>query len=101
MGYGYSGFWQPWQGSDNPAASVTRLIGDWASHSHNGILELILNVGLIGFIVFAVLFLVNINRAIKLNASDRSYASILPLLILMHVFVTNLSNPTIVMPDYR
>lgn len=100
LGYGYSGFWQPWQGSDNPAASVSRLIGDWASHAHNGILELILNVGLIGFIIFAVSFLVNINRAIKLILIDRNFVSIVPLMILMHVFVINLSNEPIIKPSY-
>ena len=100
FGYGYSGFWQPWQGSDNPAASVYRLIGDWAVHAHNGALDIFLNVGLIGFMVFALSFLVNIGRAIKFIFSDQSPESILPLIILTFVFMSNLSQTSIVLPGY-
>lgn len=100
FGYGYSGFWQPWQGSDNPAASILRLIGDWAVHAHNGVLDIILSVGLIGFILFALSFLVNVGRAIKLIFSNRNPESILPLIILTYVFMSNLSHSPIIMPGY-
>ena len=100
FGYGYSGFWQPWQGSDNPAAAIFRLIGDWAVHAHNGFLDIILSVGLIGFVVFALSFLSNVSRAIKLIFSNRSPESVLPLILLTYVFMTNLSHSPIVMPNY-
>lgn len=100
LGYGYSGFWQPWRGSNNPADFIFRLIGDWAVHAHNGFLDIILNVGLIGFTVFALSFLVNVGRAIKLILTKRSPESILPLVILTYVFISNLSHSPIIMPGY-
>ncbi len=100
FGYGYSGFWQPWRGSDSPAASIARVVGDWAVHAHNGILDIILSVGLIGFTLFALSFLVNVSRAIKLVISDRQPESILPLIILTYVFISNLSHSPIMIPGY-
>ena len=100
LGYGYAGFWQPWQGTDNPAAIIIRLIGDWAVHAHNGFLDIILNVGLIGFAIFALSFLVNVGRAIKLIFKNRSPEAILPLIILAYVFIGNLSHSPIVIPGY-
>ena len=100
FGYGYSGFWQPWQGSDNPADSIFRLVGDWAVHAHNGFLDIILSVGLIGFMVFALSFIFNISRTIKLIISPRSPESILPLIILTYVFMSNLSHSPIIIPGY-
>ncbi|HEY9770738.1 MAG TPA: O-antigen ligase family protein [Coleofasciculaceae cyanobacterium] len=100
LGYGYSGFWQPWQGSDNPAAQVFRLIGDWAVHAHNGFLDIFLSVGLIGLTLFTLSFLGNINRAMRLIFSNRSPESALPLIILTFVFVSNLSQTSIISPGY-
>ncbi len=100
LGYGYSGFWQPWQGSDNPAALVFRLIGDWAVHAHNGFLDIFLSVGLIGFTLFTLSFLSNINMAMRLIFSNRSPESALPLVILTFVFVSNLSQTSIISPGY-
>ena len=100
LGYGYAGFWQPWQGTDNPAAIIIRLIGDWAVHAHNGFIDIILNVGLIGFAFFALSFLVNVGRAIKLIFKNRSPEAILPLIILAYVFIGNLSHSPIVIPGY-
>lgn len=100
FGHGYSGFWQSWQGSEDPAASVSRLVGDWAVHAHNGFLDIILNLGLIGLILFILSFLVNISRAIKLMFISRNYESIVPLMILTFVFMSNLSQTSIIFPGY-
>lgn len=100
FGHGYSGFWQSWQGSENPAVSVSRLVGDWAVHAHNGFIDIILNLGLVGFVLFILSFLVNIGRAIKLLFNSRSYESIIPLMILTFVFISNLSQTSIVFPGY-
>ena len=100
LGYGYSGFWQPWQGTDNPAATILRLIGDWAVHAHNGFLDIILNVGLVGFLLFALCFIKNIGQAIKLILSSRSPEAVLPLVTLTYILVSNLSQTSIIAPSY-
>jgi O-antigen ligase len=100
FGYGYSGFWQSWQVSDSPAAPIVRTVGDWAVHAHNGFLDIILSVGLIGFIIFILSFLTNLSRAIKLILCDRDSELILPLVILTFIFMTNLSHSPIMIPSY-
>ncbi|MEM7591609.1 MAG: O-antigen ligase family protein [Cyanobacteria bacterium P01_A01_bin.83] len=100
FGYGYSGFWQPWKRLDNPAALIPRAVGDWAVHAHNGVIDIILSVGLVGFILFALSFLINIERAIKLIISDRQSASFLPLIVLSYVFISNLFHSPIMNPGY-
>jgi O-antigen ligase len=100
LGYGYSGFWQPWQGTDNPAAIIIRLIGDWAVHAHNGFLDIILNVGLVGFLLFILCLFSNIGQAIKLLLSNRSSEAVLPLIVLTFILVSNLSQTSIIFPGY-
>ncbi|MGL6339714.1 MAG: O-antigen ligase family protein [Waterburya sp.] len=100
LGYGYSGFWQPWEGVDNPAAIVIRLIGDWAVHAHNGFLDIILNVGLVGFLLFIFSLFYNIRQAMKLIFSNRSPQAVLPLMILTFILVSNLSQTSIIFPSY-
>ena len=60
LGYGYKGFWQPWQGASNPAAWITTRAGWVAPHSHNGFLDLTIDLGLIGLLLFISSFLQNI-----------------------------------------
>ena len=100
FGYGYFGFWQSWRGSDDPAAIIFRLIGDWAVHAHNGFLDIIISVGLIGFIIFALSFLGNVKRAMRLIFSNRSPEAFVPLMILTFIFVSNLSQTSIIFPSY-
>ncbi|MGL5943336.1 MAG: O-antigen ligase family protein [Waterburya sp.] len=100
LGYGYSGFWQPWQGTDNPAAIIIRLIGDWAVHAHNGFLDIILSVGLVGFLLFLFCLFYNIGQAIKLVFSNRTPEAVLPLIIFTFILVGNLSHSTIISPSY-
>ncbi len=103
LGYGYNAFWQRWRGNDSPAANVVNVImgngRDWVVHAHNGYLEIILNIGLIGLLVFVCLFLINVVRTIRLIISNKRPESFLPLIILTFVFITNLYNPPIIIPS--
>ena len=64
LGYGFHGFWQPWRGADNPAANhisgelrMPSGSGYWTPpHSHNGFVEIIIDLGLIGFTAFSLSF---------------------------------------------
>ncbi len=104
FGYGYQGFWQRWRGDKSPAIDVVNYImgsgRDWVAHSHNGFLEIILNIGLIGLLIFIVLFLINTIKTIKLIITNKHPESFLPLIILMYVFITNIYNPPIIGPSY-
>lgn len=104
FGYGYNAFWQRWRGNDSPAADVVNVIigdgRDWVSHAHNGYLDIILNIGLIGLLIFVILFLINLIQTIRLIINNKRPESFLPLLVLTFVFMTNLSNSPIIIPSY-
>ncbi|MGB5632555.1 MAG: O-antigen ligase family protein, partial [Waterburya sp.] len=104
LGYGYNAFWQRWRGNDSPAADVVNVIigdgRDWVAHAHNGYLDIILNIGLIGLVIFVILFFINVIQTIRLIMSNKSPETFLPLIILTFVFMTNLSNSPIIIPSF-
>jgi exopolysaccharide production protein ExoQ len=64
VGYGYGGVWV----SENvePTFSMMRRIGFRAFHAHNGVLDVILQVGVIGVILFFCLFVPTLLSAMRL-----------------------------------
>jgi exopolysaccharide production protein ExoQ len=93
LGYGYDGFWQVWRGVDNPGANIKPSpLGDYiAPHSHNGFIEIILQVGYLGFAVFLALFFRVIWTAIgkvyrARNRKEKSF----PLIVVMFVIFSNI-----------
>ena len=105
FGYGYNAFWQRWLGNYSPASDVVNaIIGngrDWVAHAHNGFLDIALNIGLIGLLIFTGLFLSNVVRTIRLIISNKRSDSFLPLLILTFTFITNLFNSPIIIPSFN
>ncbi|MDJ0553669.1 MAG: O-antigen ligase family protein [Microcoleaceae cyanobacterium MO_207.B10] len=103
LGYGFHGFWQPWRGADNPAANHIsgglRLPsggGYWtAPHSHNGFIEIIIDLGLIGFSAFAWSICTALVQAIQSLTSSKKGESILelilPILLLIFIVFPNLT----------
>jgi exopolysaccharide production protein ExoQ len=53
MGYGFSAFWL---GDEGPSTYVWRSLNYPAAHSHNGFLDLWLNIGVIGVVLFFLVF---------------------------------------------
>jgi exopolysaccharide production protein ExoQ len=92
LGYGYSAFWQAWSG---PSAVVLSAVGWETPHSHNGLLDLWLDLGLAGLITF-MLGLGLAARAGVLRAShtDRA-ADLWPLVFLTFLALINLSEAAI------
>ena len=64
LGYGFDAFWQGMQGE---SASVVQAVG-WVTlgGAHNGFLELLLDVGILGLAVFAVGYFLLWHRALQL-----------------------------------
>ncbi len=91
FGYGYKGFWQPWQGTSNPAIWITTKAGWVAPHSHNGFLDLTIDLGLIGLLSFILSFLQNVVRGLLYMSRNRLSESTLPLIILIFLVIKNIS----------
>jgi O-antigen ligase len=62
LGYGYSAFWG---GADSAAAPVFRVIGWVTPHAHNGYLDILLQLGVLGLLVFLAGLAVASYHAVK------------------------------------
>jgi exopolysaccharide production protein ExoQ len=105
LGYGFHGFWQLWRGADNPAANhisgELRMPvegGDYWSppHAHNGFIEIILDLGYVGFGCFAFSFFTTLAYAVEYLTRRQPpgtpmIESVLPLLLLFFVLIPNLT----------
>jgi exopolysaccharide production protein ExoQ len=87
LGYGYNGFWSDW---DSPGAYVWRAAKWEPPTSHNGFMDLWVEVGLIGVVVFAIGFVTAFIRGLAWLRVDRSWASFWTLLYLIYLVICNL-----------
>ncbi len=94
LGYGYGGFWTT--NSNSPAAYVWNVIIWKPIHSHNGLLNLGLDVGLLGVSVFVLGFVLNTMRAISWVRLTKTAEGFWPLIYMTFMFVYNLSESSLV-----
>jgi exopolysaccharide production protein ExoQ len=92
LGYGYNGFWNDW---DSPGAYVWYAAQWTPPTSHNGFLDLWLELGLLGILVFAIGFGINLLRGLKLFRIDRSWQSFWTLLYLTFIILANLGESSL------
>jgi len=96
LGYGYSGFWN---GASSESIGVDRAMGTMIMYSHNGYLEILLNLGAIGF-VFTLIFLgAGIKRAYYCSERSRSRLDLWPLAFLFFFLLHNVGECTILFQD--
>jgi O-antigen ligase len=95
LGYGYNAFWQEWNG---PSAAVLTEIGWEAPNSHNGLLDLWLELGFAG--VGALLIgLISAARAGLLSARRApTIAGLWPLVFLSYLVLINVSMSVLLRP---
>lgn len=93
VGYGYQGFWQPWRGLENPANIIRHpKFGDFIPmHSQNGFLDIALNVGWVGLTLFILSLLTNIYYGVRHLTRSRGPESVLPLVVLTWVVMSNIT----------
>lgn len=88
LGYGYSGFWI---GKEGGAAEVWARTNWEAPHSHNGFLDLCLDLGILGVLAFMVSFLTGYSRALTRVRLTKTEEGIWPLIYLSFMLLYNLS----------
>lgn len=66
LGYGYSGFWTSSESHPIIIGTWARSSGNVRFHSHNGFIDVILQIGFIGFSLFVFNFLATLKRVINL-----------------------------------
>jgi exopolysaccharide production protein ExoQ len=95
LGHGYGVFWEF---SSQEATRIRGAIGWEAPSAHDGYLDLVLDVGLVGLLLYAVAYAVTLRRAIVLfrrgPPSDMNW----PLLLLAEIFLCQITESSIVTP---
>ncbi|MBD2504257.1 O-antigen ligase family protein [Anabaena azotica] len=96
FGYGYYGFW------NSPNASNLRATYEWASNSHNGFLDLLLDLGFFGFIVFAVgfmrCFFMALSRITSIGKKPEDYW---PVQMLILIVIVNFTEARLLTPSWN
>ena len=87
LGYGYGGFWLGWEGG---SAQVWLQSGIMAGHAHNGLLNLWLDLGLLGVSVFLLGLLLAFRRAVGWARSTSTADGLWPLAFLTFLLLYNL-----------
>lgn len=96
FGYGYYGFW------NSPTASNLRATYQWASNSHNGFLELLLDLGFFGFLVFAAGFMRCLFMALSRIASiAKKPEDYWPVQMLILILIINFTEARLLTPSWN
>ncbi len=88
LGYGYSAFWNDW---NSPGATIWYAAKWAAPNAHNGLLDLWLDLGLVGVLVFGTGLVIVIVRGLRWFRTDRSWSSFWPILCPIYITLSNVS----------
>ncbi len=88
LGYGYGAFWA----EDRGLAQFIATAEGWsAAHAHNGLLELSLDIGLVGVAIFLVAYLSAFRRAFIYFQRHKDSVSAWPMLFLCYLFSSSIT----------
>jgi exopolysaccharide production protein ExoQ len=94
LGFGYGAFWLSSYGD------YVRAATRWdVPHAHNGFLDTILSLGMIGFGILALSIGATLVRALRKARVDRSIVGSWPLLYVIFTVLYNLDESSILMPN--
>ncbi len=96
QGYGYSGFWA---GASPESAAIERVMGTMIQYSHNGYLEILLELGAVGFLLTLVFLGTGIRRAIYKSKLGQSSVDLWPFAFLVYFLLHNFGECTILYQD--
>lgn len=88
LGYGYTAFWN---GLDGPSAHVIRAARWDVPYAHNGLLDLWLELGLLGVLVYLTGFAICLLQAIRWARVSKGLEGLWPLMGLTYVVMCNLT----------
>jgi exopolysaccharide production protein ExoQ len=92
LGYGYDAFWRSGQGAPE---AIWRALQWEAPHSHNGFLEVWLDLGMLGLVSLSIGFAIYVKRAFSLIRLVSTVEASWPLVFLIITFLSNLTGVAI------
>jgi O-antigen ligase len=96
LGYGYNAFWVGWGGE---SAEVWSAVGWDPAHAHNGLLDLALQLGVIGVLTFIAGFALAVVRALRALRRSDSADGIWPMAFLVIFLLVNLTESSLLRHD--
>jgi exopolysaccharide production protein ExoQ len=92
VGYGFSGFWHGWSGDSGDISTQLK----WSvPHSHNGFLDLALDLGGIGFMLFILDFIMCSAKSVSLVRTLQSSEGLFPIAYLTFLVLFNLTESSL------
>jgi len=92
LGYGYGAFWRGYEG---PSGLIWDAFGGEIFYSHNGFLDVCLDVGIVGTGLFLVGYVIAFRRAVARELLLPHLTHVWPILFLVFLFATNLTEGSI------
>ncbi|MGF1568121.1 MAG: O-antigen ligase family protein [Nodosilinea sp.] len=92
LGYGFNGFWHDIRGE---SADIIRTVRWNVGNSHNGFLDLILQLGLVGFVVFILIAWTTLVKSCLIVQNDFRWEYLWPVVFLMYIFLINFAESTL------
>jgi len=96
LGYGHAGFWL---GASPESFVINRIMRGWVMYSHNGYLEMLLNLGIVGLTLTLIFLAVGMKRAINFSRNSHTSAALWPMAFLFYFILHNLGECTIMIQD--
>jgi exopolysaccharide production protein ExoQ len=92
FGYGYDTFWLP----DGTGSAYLPVLLDWTPyHAHNGLLELSLDVGVVGVGVFLICLAIGLKRAVECVWRQTDILRLWPLVAMFYFVAGNITEANI------
>ena len=92
LGYGYQAFWR----EDGAAADIWLSEGYKPPHAHNGFINMPLDLGVLGLLIFIAILVINYVRTIIFLRSVKTIIGLWPIYYLTFFFMYNHSETTII-----
>jgi O-antigen ligase len=93
FGYGFNAFWQGW---DSPASAYMWRTLQWeCPYAHNGVMDLLAELGFSALILFLCSYLMGWIRGISLVRITRTPEGIWPVMYLTFLFMSNITESTL------
>lgn len=96
LGYGYSGFWLGWNG---PSEAIWSLIIWHPNHAHNGVLQIWLELGLVGVLLLTLSFIKASLRAVAWVRLTKTAEGLWPLVFLALMLLSNVTDNVILVTN--
>lgn len=93
LGYGYGAFWQ---GYDGPSNYVWLAQPFKAMHPHSGYLELLIDVGLVGFLLYMFIFFIGLQRALLYIKRVKTAGGLWPAIFFIFILGSNIAESGLV-----